>query len=93
MGLRTFLVARAKFNKINGFRSFRHLKTAKKHLRYAAFDRLNKQKGGGHTAPLVLPFDLYPFTLPAVSPCTKNFWQIMNTATTGTSVSTDMANT
>lgn len=35
----------------------------------------------------------YPFTLPAVSPCTKNFWQVMNTMITGTSVSTDMANT
>lgn len=35
----------------------------------------------------------YPFTLPAVSPCTKNFWQRMKISTTGISVSTDMANT
>ena len=35
----------------------------------------------------------YPFTLPAVNPCTKNFWQNMKISTTGMSVSTDMANT
>ena len=35
----------------------------------------------------------HPFTLPAVSPCTKNRWQKMKITITGISVSTDMANT
>ena len=35
----------------------------------------------------------HPFTLPAVSPCTKNRWQKTKITITGMSVSTDMANT
>ena len=35
----------------------------------------------------------YPFTLPAVNPCTKNFWQETNTIRIGTKLSTERANT
>ena len=35
----------------------------------------------------------YPFTLPAVSPFTKNFWQEMKTMRIGSRLKTDRANT
>lgn len=40
-----------------------------------------------------LPAASYPFTLPAVKPCTKNFWQEMKTIKIGIRLSTDSANT
>lgn len=66
------------------------------------YDFLNPKNGSYEilTSHSFLFFDIFlintkyhPFTLPVVSPATKNFWQKINTSSMGSKLNTDRANT